>query len=491
MIQAFYPPVAVPPFQPAHAVDPRTEKDIDIERLNSPVDNRELPGSSLPGLKYNQPLAIIRHIWLNVYHRLFILVFAANMIGLGFLIAVTPSWTENPPLDTLATAAAGNILVAILIRQDYIINGLFKLTWFVPITAPLRLRRILAKVYEFGGVHSGAACSSVIWYLLFTIFLTQQFAVGRIKELGFVMFTCCLAGVLLLIITTAMPGFRSKNHNTFEHIHRWCGWAALLLFWIDLSLYSYVMTLIASKPFYEVFFLLPAFWLLLIATIHAIMPWVRLHKLEVKAERLGNYAMRLHFKEPIPCFVGLRIAQTPLGEWHSFACVPSRDSGRSGGYIIMSGVGDWTKRNIAIPQPYYWVKGRPVTGVLCMAKIFRSVIIVTTGSGIGPCLGVMQDIPRTTCRVIWSTPDPLNTYGQDIMGAVLATDARAVIYDTTAHKDDKGKTIRPDLPKMAWELYVQEKAEAVFVISNPAVTKAIVFAMESRGIPAFGPIWDS
>jgi len=119
-----------------------------------------------------------------------------------------------------------------------------------------------------------------------------------------------------------------------------------------------------------------------------------------------------------------------------------------------------------------------------MAQIFRSVVIVTTGSGIGPCLGVIQDIPATRVRLIWSTPSPLATYGREICGMVKETDGDAVIWDTR----EQG---RPDLVQMAFDLYQKEKAEAVFVISNPKLTRKVVYGMESRGVPAFGPIWDS
>jgi hypothetical protein len=31
----------------------------------------------------------------------------------------------------------------------------------------------------------------------------------------------------------------------------------------------------------------------------------------------------------------------------------------------------------------------------------------------------------------------------------------------------------------------------VFVLSNERVTRKVVYGLESRGVPAFGPIWDS
>jgi hypothetical protein len=96
----------------------------------------------------------------------------------------------------------------------------------------------------------------------------------------------------------------------------------------------------------------------------------------------------------------------------------------------------------------------------------------------------MQDIPQTRCRVIWSTPNPMATYGESIVNAVKDVDPRALIWDTR-------KEGRPDLVRMAYEMYVAEQAEAVFVISNPKLTRKVVYGMESRGIPAFGPVWDS
>jgi hypothetical protein len=119
-----------------------------------------------------------------------------------------------------------------------------------------------------------------------------------------------------------------------------------------------------------------------------------------------------------------------------------------------------------------------------MAQIFRKVIIVTTGSGIGPCLGTMMNIPATTCRLLWSAASPRRTFGNEICDMVLEVDSEAVIIDTHAEG-------RKDLANLAYNMYVEEEAEAIFCISNRALTKQLVYEMESRGVPAFGPIWDS
>ncbi|PVH71616.1 hypothetical protein DL98DRAFT_434836 [Cadophora sp. DSE1049] len=435
----------------------------------------------LPPKHHPRPLRHARHTFLNVYRRLFSIVFALNIIGVGVLFWRYDGDYNSMFLGHLATAASANIMVALLARQDYVVNAMFKICWSVPLSAPLRLRRILTKVYEYGGVHSGAAVASVMWFALFSGFLTNQFINhSHLRSPAVITTTYILLVLLICIIITAYPRFRFSSHNTFENFHRWGGWFSLAIFWAELVLFIHAQTSRVGPALVKQ----PAFYFLLISSLHAILPWVWLHKLHITPEKLSNHAIRLHFTEPVPLFVGFRVSDAPLKEWHSFACIPARSA--PGGSVLISNAGDWTKKTIENPRPYYWLKGIPVTGVLCMARIFRKVIVVTTGSGIGPCLAVIQDIPArgTSCRVIWSTPNPLQTYGSEICDAVKAVDRAAVIIDT--RKDG-----RPDLTAIAWDLYCREEAEAVFVISNQKLTRKVVYGLEARGVPAFGPIWDS
>ena len=59
-----------------------------------------------------------------------------------------------------------------------------------------------------------------------------------------------------------------------------------------------------------------------------------------------------------------------------------------------------------------------------------------------------------------------------------------MIWDTTRH----GK---PDLAPLALQTIRDFGAEAVFVVSNKPATLHLVHDLRARGIPAFGPIWDS
>jgi hypothetical protein len=71
-------------------------------------------------------------------------------------------------------------------------------------------------------------------------------------------------------------------------------------------------------------------------------------------------------------------------------------------------------------------------------------------------------------------------------GAAFLARARhpGSVTDTTKHGT-------PDLLNLALDTYATFGAEAVFVVSNKATTLRLVHDLERRGIPAFGPIWDS
>lgn len=45
--------------------------------------------------------------------------------------------------------------------------------------------------------------------------------------------------------------------------------------------------------------------------------------------------------------------------------------------------------------------------------------------------------------------------------------------------------------KLVARMVKEFDAEAVCIISNPALTRKVVYGMMSRGVPAFGAIWDS
>lgn len=445
------------------------------------------PPSNLPKLPVKRERRFfrrLRYTVLAVYQRLFTIAFAANIVGLVvILVKARNNHPSGPPISDFATATAVNVTVALAMRQEYVINALYDICCLTPHSWPLRIRRLIAKLYEFGGVHSGCGISAVAWFILFTAFVTRNYVIGTFDSLVVIVITYLLLLLFLAICVFAIPSFRFKSHNLFEAVHRFAGWLAVALFWVDILL---VLKSQSKTPGSESLGTLvikaPAFWFLLIITFLIILPWIRLRKVDAVPEKLSNHAVRLHFKyrkmtSPV---LGIRITHNPLKEWHSFATIPSSDGSFS---LIVSDAGDWTKKQVMDPATKYWIRGIPIAGVLRMSYVFKRLVVVTTGSGIGPVLSMLHSI-RTPCRILWSTPNPQQTYGEKIMQQVLKADPDAMIINTRASG-------RPDMVALTYHLFLESKAEAVFAISNPSLTRKVVYGMESRGIPAYGPIWDS
>ena len=165
--------------------------------------------------------------------------------------------------------------------------------------------------------------------------------------------------------------------------------------------------------------------------------------------------------------------------------------GVNGFSLVVSNAGDWTKRQIGRAPAKLWVRGVLACGVLRIVPLFKRIVLVATGSGIGPCLPVLI-AKKVPMRVFWSTPNPEETFGTEIIDSVRYTDPRAVIWNTR-------KQGKPDMMKEAWKLVVESgttdygvyNVEAVCVIANQKVTQMVVRGMEVRGMAAYGAIFDS
>jgi hypothetical protein len=225
-------------------------------------------------------------------------------------------------------------------------------------------------------------------------------------------------------------------------------------------------------------------WVLTVLTASVAWPWLRLRRVPVTVLRPSSHAAIVHFDYGVrPSFAsGVGISLSPLREWHAFATVTT--PGRPGYRVLISRAGDWTGRFIDDPPSHVWVRGVPVVAPMAtVATMYERVVYLVTGSGIGPCLGqILAD--RVPARLVWSTRDPRRTYGDAIVDEVESIQPDAVIWDTTKH----GK---PDLLELALEAHADFDAEAVFIVSNKSTTLRLVHDLERRGIPAFGPIWDS
>ncbi|MEH0443867.1 hypothetical protein QA811_09350 [Streptomyces sp. B21-102] len=397
------------------------------------------------------PRRLLKHPRLMHHNRLAALVLLAN---LAYAYGSRPLSAE-----TLAHASLANLALAVLVRQQYVINLLFRLATSAPTHWPLRLRWTLGKVYHFGGLHVGAALAGAAWFLSLTLRTTD----GSLRVVGWTLVT-----LLAVIVATALPPFRSRHHDHFEKIHRFGGWAALALFWTH--------TLMSAPGPGPVS-------VLALVTFSVALPWLRLRRVDVRLERPSRHVALARFDHGVTPFAGssTAISRSPLKEWHSFANVPA--PGESGFRLTVSRAGDWTGAFIDDLPRKVWTKGITTAGVANIEVLFTKVVYVATGSGIGPCLPhlLAAEVPS---RLVWATRDPRATYGDALVDEILAAQPHAVVHDTS-------RSGKPDMVALAYAAYHDFGAEAVICISNKKLTWQVVHGLERRGIPAYGAIWDS
>jgi len=381
------------------------------------------------------------------------LVAAVVLVNLWF---VGVGWGDT---NTLTALVVANLTLAALIRQQLVINLLFWLATSAPTHWPLRVRWTLGKVYHFGGLHVGAAICATAWFLVLTATTTVQGAPSA-------PLTWVIAAVLVAMVATALPRLRAKHHDLFERSHRFGGWTVLVLFGILSAV---------SNPVF--------LWPLALVVASVVLPWLRLRRVPVHIDSPSPHVALVSFDHGVTPFAGssTTVSRNPLLEWHSFANVPA--PGRSGFRLTISRAGDWTKKFITDQPSHVWVKGIPTAGVGNIDKLFTKVVWVATGSGIGPCLPhlLAGDTPSV---LVWSTRSPRRTYGDALVDEILGVQPDAVVWDT----DTAGK---PDLVALAYDAWRRFDAEAVICISNKPTTWRVVEELESRGIPAYGAIWDS
>ncbi|KAL4865281.1 hypothetical protein BDV12DRAFT_188313 [Aspergillus spectabilis] len=465
------------------------KKELRLSAVSTPSSNswsslRKEP-LPLPEKKQDKPWRGLRHRIFIVYRTLFSLIWLAN-IAMLICFLIIPSIAR----DHISTIAFANLTVAVLVRQDMVINILYTICCSVPKSWPLAIRRRCAKIYHLGGVHSGAAVMAVCWYTGGICYNINSFVVRSTEpsrpSVPTITLSIMALTLLVGIIVMAYPTIRKKHHNLFERVHRFAGWTALAIIWGQ-TMSSIRDERTATRSLGKVAINTPSFWMLVVITLSIASSWFFLRKVPVDAEVLSNHAVRLHFDYTVPVNgTFTRLSERPFFEWHSFATVPAptAENGRMKGYsLVVSRAGDWTGRRISKPPTRIWVRGVPTCGVMRIATLFNRLVLVATGSGIGPLLGHVQD-PTCPFRLVWSTSNPTDTFGKDIVDAVYNADPEAVVHDTK-------KQGRPDLVKLTWKAVQRFGAEGVIIISNEKLTKKVVYGMETRGVPAYGAIWDS
>lgn len=417
------------------------------------------------------------------YVVLMVAVLAVN--AAVFAWGAVAGWWEPHArsLQVIAAISQVNLLIAVLPRQHWAVNLVSWLATRPSTNWPLAIRWRLAQYYHVGGAHIGAALSGTLWYLVYIALLAPAWADGEpgIDDLS--------VGVAILVVLTlvticvlAAPGIRTRHHDLFEASHRFGAWLVLLLAWINTFLLARLQ--VPERTFGEALATSPLFWMLVLSTALAVWPWLLLRKVPITVERPSDHAaiVRLAQKRTPPVGTTRAISRHPLFGWHPFACVPAA-AGEQGYRMVVSRAGGWTADFIDHPPSHVWVRGIPTVGVANAKRLFDRVLYVATGSGIGPALGHLLTDTQGS-RLVWITRTPRATYGDGLVDEVEAAQPDAVIWNS----DVQGK---PDVLQVSFDAFTASGADAVICISNRPVTARIVGEFERRGVPAFGPIWDS
>jgi hypothetical protein len=325
------------------------------------LDGKQTLEPTLPGKSAGKLLRGLRHRILIAYRSLFSLLWISNIAAMlvTVILGIDRDW--------LSRISCINLTVAVLVRQDFVINTLYTITCSVPKSWPLWIRCRCAKIYHLGGVHSGAASAAVAWYvaaLVHSTWRTVHYPEWEASTATLIVswLTCVL---LLIILAASWPSYRKAYHDTFELIHRFVGWTALGLIWVQTMLaindkkydrdqFQQLGRMVVSSP---------NFWLLVVITTSIGTSWFTLRKVNVDVEILSAHAVRLHFDYAVPVNGSFaRLSDRPLLEWHSFATIGTPEATRDhprGFSVIVSNAGNWTKHKIQHPPTKIWVRGVP------------------------------------------------------------------------------------------------------------------------------------
>jgi hypothetical protein len=318
---------------------------------------------------------------LTHYYRLALLVLLSNA---GVLVwhLDRGDWriADGSALSGLTALTVLNFAVAVLIRQQHVLNVLFGLAGRVSSSRPLWFRWTVSRVHHIGGIHVGAALAGTAWLCAFVcVVLVSRAREPAAVSMSTVVLAYCVAALALVVVVCAAPVVRSRAHNVFELTHRFGGWTAVALFW------ALTLDLGADASSWQV-------WVLALLTASIVAPWLRLRRVPITVERPSSHAALVRFDYGVTPGVAsaIGISRSPLREWHTFASV--KTPGESGYRLLVSRAGDWTGRFIDDPPSHVWVRGVPTSAPMAKVEVlFERIVYVATGSGIGPCLDQILD----------------------------------------------------------------------------------------------------
>jgi hypothetical protein len=414
--------------------------------------------------------------------RTYIVLFFVTMSVNVALLAYCSLFTDRHSLPLAATI---NVAVAVLLRNELFLNGLYPVlihAFRSPRVSISFKNGVTSGLLHLGGIHAGCGSASVLWL---AVALADSLA-GTPDRRPWAALP--LVGALLVqlfgMCILAIPNIRKAHHNLFEHSHRLLGWSALLTLWafvlvtIDWRTTETLdrhLTLDSTVRSSE-------FWLTVLITGLIVSPWLTVRRVRVRSRVSSPAVVEIVFPGRSRTGSFGRVSRHALSDWHSFALVP-RGGLTTSHSMLVSRAGDFTGGLVSSPPSALFVRRVSYPGLPYCVSLYQRSVIIASGAGMAPYVSVLSDKSRGRHRLIWIGRSFTECFGDEFCDTILRWPDVLLV--------DTARSGRPDLVSLAIDNYRSFGAEAVFIGSNPHGTRQVLSACHAVGIPAFGPSWDS
>ena len=402
---------------------------------------------------------------------------------------------ETIYLTDISTAifSVSNILVAILVRNELILHLLYRLAVWTSIKIVHGKYYLNSGVDYIGGVHASCATWGFLWLIVDVL---QQFgnpsdplSMATSNDPISIATSSILLTLLFIIILAATPPFRHKFHDTFEISHRYLGWTCLSILVLHQFRFQFIIALNQAYPL-ETLLTNPVLLMIALMILSIFLPWISVQcfdNFRMHCPSQGVLVVTLPGSADVGTFA--RISLDGI-EWHSFSVAETRfckETAESEIHLIIGAVGDWTKNLIRqvekgnLPKRI-WVRRVKPPGFMFSINAYSRVVVIATGAGIAPVIPHVIKNSHKLC-IVWIGNEHEQTYGKELW-SLLDSHPRCNIFDTGMHG-------RPNVEQLAIQAVQDFRAQAVFCVSNKAVTSDVIKACLAKGIPAYGASWDS
>ncbi|MBD2607039.1 hypothetical protein H6G81_21535 [Scytonema hofmannii FACHB-248] len=398
-------------------------------------------------------------------------------------------------LTDISTAifSVSNILVAVIVRNELILHFLYRLAVWTSVKIVYGKYYFNSSVHYIGGIHASCATWGFIWLLVDQFQQlgnpSDPLSIATESDPISIATSSILLTLLFIIILTATPPFRHKFHDTFEINHRYLGWSCLSILVFHQIRFQFIIALNQAYPL-ETLLINPVLLMVAVMVFSIFLPWISVqcfHNFKMHYPSEGVLVVTFPGSADVGTFARISLDGV---EWHSFSVAETSKSKQTGKLeinLIIGAVGDWTKNLIRqvekgnLPKRL-WVRRVKPPGFMFSINAYSRVVVIATGAGIAPVIPHVIKNGHKLC-IVWIANEHEQTYGKKIW-SLLDSHPRCNIFDTAIHG-------RPNVEQLALDAVRDFRAQAVFCVSNKAVTEKVVKTCLGKGIPAYGATWDS